>query len=50
MIDEMLTAEVLDNSFFQARERERARIAMVHVRGTEDEFKNVLKVSVPTKA
>jgi hypothetical protein len=45
MVDELLTAETLDNNFFQDRERERARIAMVHVRGTEDKFKTVLKVS-----
>lgn len=45
LIDETLAAEQLENAFFRSKERERARIALVHVRGVEDKFRSVLKVN-----
>lgn len=44
LIDEMLAGEALHQAFFLESEMERARIAMLGVRGVEDKFRNVLKV------
>ena len=44
LVDEMLGGEVLQQSFFLETELERAKIAMLGVRGVEDKFRGVLKV------
>lgn len=44
LVDELLAGEALQQSFFLETELERARIAMLGVRGVEDKFRGVLKV------
>ena len=44
LIDDMLAGEALHQAFFIDAEMERARIAVLGVRGAEDKFRGVLKV------
>ncbi|KAI5479668.1 hypothetical protein MNV49_003178 [Pseudohyphozyma bogoriensis] len=43
LMDEMLSGDALNQTFFVESELERARIALVGVKGVEDKFRSVLK-------
>jgi hypothetical protein len=45
LIDEVLAGDVLHQAFFLDAEMERAKIAVLGVRGVEDKFRSTLKVS-----
>ena len=46
LVDELLVGEALHQAFFLGAEAERARIAVVSVRGAEDRFRGALKAGL----
>ncbi|KAK4058322.1 Golgi transport complex subunit 4 [Microbotryomycetes sp. JL221] len=46
LVEEVLAGETLQDAFFLEPELERAKIAVLQLRGTEDKFRSVLKVGL----
>lgn len=44
LVEEILGGEVLEQAFFLGSELERARLAVIGLRGGEEKFRSVLKV------